>query len=295
LSFAKSDDDGGSERDARATGRNNRVTFVTADEAIDVAELRRELIRSTSLWQQINLVAETGSTNVDLAEAARAGARPGTVLITDYQSAGRGRQGRTWTAPPGTSIAMSVLVQPNGVESPRWTWLPLLAGIAVADGVRAVVGLPAVLKWPNDVMLSGRKLAGILAERVETPSGPACVVGMGINVSLRSADLPTETATSLAIAAAEAGTDIPGRTAVIAAVLAELELLIRRWEVAGDNAAAVHGYVERCDTIGRRVRVELGQRTVQGLAEGIDSDGRLLVRTDAGTEVLGVGDVVHVR
>jgi BirA family transcriptional regulator, biotin operon repressor / biotin---[acetyl-CoA-carboxylase] ligase len=268
---------------------------MAVDDHIDVAELRRELIRPTSLWQQIDLVAETGSTNVDLAAAARAGARPGTVLITDYQSAGRGRQGRTWTAPPGTSIAMSVLVQPDGVESSRWTWLPLLAGIAVADGVRAVAGLPAVLKWPNDVMLGGRKLAGILAERIETRLGPACVVGMGINVGLQSADLPTETATSLAIAAAEAGTDVPGRTAVIAAVLAELELLIRRWEAAGDNAAAVHGYVERCDTIGRQVRVELGQRTVQGVADGVDSDGRLLVRTAAGTEVLGVGDVVHVR
>jgi BirA family biotin operon repressor/biotin-[acetyl-CoA-carboxylase] ligase len=268
---------------------------VPVDDPICLAELRRELIRPTSLWQQIDFVAETGSTNADLAAAARAGARPGRVLITDYQSAGRGRLGRTWTAPPGTSIAMSVLVQPDGVESPRWTWLPLLAGIAVADGVRAVAGLPAVLKWPNDVMVDGRKLCGILAERVETPRGPACVVGMGINVSLRQGDLPTETATSLAIAAAEAGRGAPGRTEVIAAVLAEVELLIRRWEAAGDDAAAARGYVERCDTIGRRVRVELGQRTVQGVAEGVDHDGRLVVRTDAATEVLGVGDVVHVR
>jgi BirA family transcriptional regulator, biotin operon repressor / biotin---[acetyl-CoA-carboxylase] ligase len=78
-------------------------------------------------------------------------------------------------------------------------------------------------------------------------------------------------------------------------VLAELELLIRRWEAAGDSAAAVRGYVERCDTIGRRVRVDLGQRTVEGVADGIDHDGRLMVRTDLGLEVLGVGDVVHVR
>ena len=82
---------------------------------------------------------------------------------------------------------------------------------------------------------------------------------------------------------------------MIAAVLAELELLVRRWEAAGDDAAAVRGYVERSDTIGRRVRVDLGQRTVQGVAEAIDREGRLVVRTDAGTEVVGVGDVVHVR
>jgi BirA family biotin operon repressor/biotin-[acetyl-CoA-carboxylase] ligase len=268
---------------------------VTADEAIDVAELRRELIRPTSLWQRIDFVAETGSTNADLAAAARSGARQGTVLITDYQSAGRGRQGRSWTAPPGASIAMSVLVQPDGVESSRWTWIPLLAGLAVADGVRAVAHLPAVLKWPNDVLLGGRKVCGILAERVETPGGPTCVVGIGINVGLQPADLPTEAATSLAIAAAETGSAVPGRTEVVAAVLAELELLLRRWEAAGDNAAAVRGYIERCDTIGRRVSVDLGQRTVQGVAEGVDHDGRLVVRTDAGREVLGAGDVVHVR
>jgi BirA family biotin operon repressor/biotin-[acetyl-CoA-carboxylase] ligase len=282
---------------------------VPVDDPIDLAELRRELIRSTSLWQQIDFVASTGSTNADLAAAARTGARSGTVLITDYQSPGRGRLGRSWTAPPGTSIAMTVLVQPDGIESPRWTWVPLLAGIAVADGVRAVAGVPAVLKWPNDVLVAGRKFCGILAERVETPSGPACVVGMGINVGLQEADLPTETATSLAIAAAEVGSmvsggsggvpagidTVPNRTAVIAAVLAELELLIGRWEAAGADAAAVRGYVERCDTLGRRVRVELGQRTVQGVAEAIDSDGRLVVRTDAGTEILGAGDVVHVR
>jgi BirA family biotin operon repressor/biotin-[acetyl-CoA-carboxylase] ligase len=268
---------------------------VPGDDPIDVAELRRELIRPTSLWQQIDFVAETGSTNADLAAAARAGARPGAVLVTDYQSAGRGRLGRTWTAPPGTSIAMSVLVKPAGIESPRWTWVPLLAGIAVADGVRAVAGLPAVLKWPNDVLVGGRKLCGILAERVETSGGPACVIGIGINVGLQEADLPTETATSLAIAAAEAGSAVPGRTAVIAAVLAELELLVRRWEAAGDDASAVRGYVERSDTIGRRVRVELGQRTVEGVAEAVDRDGRLVVRTETGTEVVGVGDVMHVR
>jgi BirA family transcriptional regulator, biotin operon repressor / biotin---[acetyl-CoA-carboxylase] ligase len=269
---------------------------VTVDEdVIDVAELRRELIRPSSLWQQIDLVAETGSTNADLAAAARAGAASGTVLVTDHQSAGRGRLGRTWTAPPGTSIAMSVLVRPEGIEPPRWTWLPLLAGIAVADGIRAVAHLPALLKWPNDVLVGGRKLCGILAERVETPLGQACVVGMGINVAQQLSDLPTPTATSLAVAAADAGSTVPPRTALIAAVLAELELLVRRWEAAGDDAAGVRGYVERSDTLGRRVRVELGERSVQGVAEAVDHDGRLVVRTDAGIEVLGAGDVVHVR
>ena len=133
------------------------------------------------------------------AAARQETAEPGTVLVADYQSAGRGRLGRTWTAPPGTSIAMSVLVRPDGVDPARWTWLPLLTGLAVADGLSGAAGLEARLKWPNDVLVGDRKVCGILAERVETPVGPACVVGMGINTHLERADLPVPTATSVAI------------------------------------------------------------------------------------------------
>ena len=106
------------------------------------------------------------------------------MLITGHQSAGRGRLGRTWTAPPGTSIAMSVLVRPAG-RRPE----PLDLAAAARPGwpsptaLRRAADVPAVLKWPNDVLVGDRKLCGILAERVETPTGPACVIGMGINVT----------------------------------------------------------------------------------------------------------------
>ncbi len=210
-------------------------------DAIDVEELRRELLGPASLWQQISLVAETGSTNADLAEAARRGEPGGTVLITDYQSAGRGRLGRTWTAPPGTSIAMSVLLRPVGVDPQRWTWLPLLAGLAVTEAVRRAAGLDAVLKWPNDVLLGERKLCGILAERVETSTGPACVIGMGINVALTEADLPVPTATSLALAAEQAGRPAPARTAVILEVLRELGVIVPRWLASPNDDAVARG------------------------------------------------------
>src|SRR6187401_3357644 len=127
------------------------------NDAIDVAELRQELIRPGGLWQKVDLVSQTGSTNADLAVRARQGEASGTVLITDFQSAGRGRQGRTWTAPPGSGIAMSILVRPEGIDSARWTWLSLLAGLAVSDGIRRTADLPAVLKWPNDVLVAERK------------------------------------------------------------------------------------------------------------------------------------------
>jgi BirA family transcriptional regulator, biotin operon repressor / biotin---[acetyl-CoA-carboxylase] ligase len=267
------------------------------DEVIDLAELRQELIRPGALWQKVDLVAETGSTNADLAARARQGEVPGTVLITDYQSAGRGRQGRTWTAPRGSGIAMSILVRPNGIDPSRWAWLSLLAGLAVADGVRRAANLPAVLKWPNDVLLNGRKFCGILSERVDTSEGPACVVGIGINVGLAEEELPVPSATSLAIAAGEFGAVQPSRTAVIATVLAAFELLYGRWDAqAGSDASLAASYIDRCDTIGRQVRVQLSaERSVVGIADRIDGDGRLVLRTNSGSAVYGAGDVIHLQ
>src|SRR5215211_9099794 len=222
------------------------------NDAIDLAELRQELIRPGGLWHRVDLVSETGSTNADLATRARQGETSGTVLITDYQSAGRGRQGRTWTAPPGSGIAMSILVRPDGIDPSRWSWLSLLAGLAVSDGVRRAADLPAVLKWPNDVLIADRKVCGILSERVDTAQGPACVVGIGINVSLSEDQLPVPSATSLMIAAHQRGGSPPSRTAVIATVLAAFELLYGRWIAqAGDDPSLAASYAERCQTIGR--------------------------------------------
>jgi BirA family biotin operon repressor/biotin-[acetyl-CoA-carboxylase] ligase len=269
---------------------------VSSDESLDADLLRAELVTSSSLWRHIDVVPKTGSTNADLVAAARAGAPAGQVLVTDFQSAGKGRQGRTWMAPPGTSIAMSVLLAP-AVEVSRWTWLPLLTGLAVGEAVRRVGGLPTGLKWPNDVLVEERKLCGILAERVDTSSGPACVVGIGINVSLAEADLPVPTATSLRIARAAAGLPgVPGRTPLVLAVLQELAYAVREWEADPGSASLVERYRRRCVTLNRPVRVLLGdQRVLTGVASGIDPDGRLMVQTDSGTQILGAGDVVHVR
>jgi BirA family biotin operon repressor/biotin-[acetyl-CoA-carboxylase] ligase len=266
-------------------------------DVIDLAELRRELIRPGGLWQRVDLVSETGSTNADLAARARQGEVSGTVLITDYQSAGRGRQGRTWTAPPGSGIAMSVLVRPDGIGPSCWSWLSLLAGLAVSDGVRRAADLPAVLKWPNDVLIADRKVCGILSERVDTSAGPACVVGIGINVSLSEDQLPVPSATSLVIEARELGGPQPSRTAVIATVLAAFELLYGRWEAQrGNDPSLAASYAERCETIGRNVRVLLSEeRSVEGIADGIDEDGRLVVRTTSGSSAYGAGDVIHLQ
>ncbi|HEX8496211.1 MAG TPA: biotin--[acetyl-CoA-carboxylase] ligase [Actinomycetales bacterium] len=263
-----------------------------ADDPLDQARLRAELLEPGALWRRLDVVADTGSTNADLATRARAGEPAGTVLVTDYQSAGRGRLGRTWSAPPGTSIAMSVLVQPHDVAPARWTWLPLLTGVAVVEALRRAAEAYAVLKWPNDVLVDGRKICGILAERVETPTGPACVIGLGLNVHLLDDELPVPTATSLAVLNPSR---VLGRNPLITTILRAFSAIYSEWEIGDDDTAFAVSYVRRCDTIGRQVRVILAGETIEGRAEAIDRDGRLVVRTALGRETVGAGDVIHLR
>ncbi len=267
--------------------------MVPALDPLDPARLRADLLEPGALWRTLEVVAEAGSTNADLAARARAGEPAGTVLITDFQSAGRGRLGRTWTAPPGSSIAMSVLVHPHDVETSRWTWLPLLTGLAVVEALRRAAEAHAVLKWPNDVLVDGRKICGILAERVKTPSGPACVIGIGLNVHLSEEELPVPTATSLAVLNPSR---VMGRNPLIITILRAFAALYSQWETGDDDTAFAISYVKRCDTIGRRVRVSLaGDQIVEGEAQAIDRAGRLVVLTDQGPQTFGAGDVVHLR
>jgi BirA family biotin operon repressor/biotin-[acetyl-CoA-carboxylase] ligase len=214
--------------------------------------------------------------------------------VADHQTAGRGRLDRAWVTPAGSALTFSVLLDPAGVPVARWPWLPLLAGIAVSEGVRRVAEVDCTLKWPNDVLVGERKLAGILVERIERNAGAVAVVGVGLNVSLAEEELPVPTATSLALEGA-ATTD---RTVVLREVLRALEALFVQWRAdRGDpSRGLVDSYVRRCGTLGREVRVDLpaGGR-LHGVATGIDTDGRLEVRTQEGPRVLGAGDVVHVR
>ena len=256
---------------------------------LDAASLRAALTGPGRLWTDVVVTSETGSTNVDAAAAARAGAPEGAVHTTDSQTAGRGRLDRTWSAPAGSSVHVSVVLRPDSVPAARWVWLPLLVGLAV-DATVHECGVESGLKWPNDVLVDGRKLAGILLERVETGSGPAAVVGVGVNVTLRRDELPVETATSLVL---EGATETD-RTIVIRSLLRNLEALYRAWAASGgDPAAGIRdSYVRRCVTIGQRVRVMLPlDETWVGQATGIDDLGRLLVDGRA----ISAGDITHLR
>lgn len=278
--------------------------------------VNKAVVRPGGLWRRIEVVRETGSTNADVAEAARAGKEEGYVLVAEAQSAGRGRLGRTWTAPPRSGLFLSVLLRPNDVPPARWGWLPLLAGTAARTAVDAVSGVPVRLKWPNDLIVveesdgstdsstdssketaygAARKLGGILVERVETPTGPAAVVGLGLNVSVRRDELPAAHATSLVLEGAKAA----DRDTVLRAVLREIERWYTDWSVVGGDPMAsglASAYAASCATFGRRVRVELpGGAPVEGEAVGLDGDGRLLVRDAEGERAYGAGDVVHLR
>ncbi len=255
---------------------------------LDGAGLRRRLVTAGGLWRDVRVVPQTGSTNADLLEAARAGAEEGLVLVAEEQTAGRGRLGRSWSAPPSAGLIFSVLLRPADVPSTRLGWLPLLTGVGVASAVRDQAGLPASLKWPNDVLAGERKLAGILAEA----HGDAVVVGVGLNVTLSRAELPGPAATSLLIEDAAS----TGRAALLAAILTGLARRYRAWRTDPDRPQLRADYRQWCATIGREVRAELpGGAVLTGTAADVDDAGRLVLRTPGGLVPVSAGDVVHVR
>ncbi|MBA3745838.1 biotin--[acetyl-CoA-carboxylase] ligase, partial [Sporichthya sp.] len=193
-------------------------------------------------WELV-LVEETGSTNADVRAAALDGrAGPGYVVLAEHQSAGRGRLDRSWTAAPGEALTFSVLVRPARVPAERWAWLPLLAGVAMTDAIRGLR-----LKWPNDVLDgAGGKVAGILIERIDAPSGPMAVVGIGLNVT---GSPEIEGASSLA----RAGGDDLDRTTLLAVVLGALASRFEAWHATGGDAEAcglAAAYRAACATLG---------------------------------------------
>ncbi|KAB1988575.1 biotin--[acetyl-CoA-carboxylase] ligase [Streptomyces triticiradicis] len=263
------------------------------------AALRRALVRDGGLWCDVEVVERTGSTNTDLAAVVTGekGADEGAVLVAEEQNAGRGRLDRRWTAPARSGLFFSVVLKPAPVPVERWGWLPLLTGVAVATALSRSAGVDTALKWPNDLLVTvdgeERKAGGILAERA---GNDAVVVGVGINVSLRTDELPVPGAGSLALA----GATTTDRDTVLRAVLRSLEEWYGRWRDAGGDPVASglqEAYAAGCATLGRDVRAELpGDRTVVGEAVALDGDGRLVIATaDGAREPVGAGDVVHLR
>ncbi|QAY74601.1 biotin--[acetyl-CoA-carboxylase] ligase [Agromyces protaetiae] len=275
--------------------------------------------RSRAVATRFAWLEQTGSTNDDLREAVETDASGwphGAVIATDDQTAGRGRLGRTWLAPTGKTLAISLLLRPAAPLPPdAYGWLPLLAGAAMTEAVGEVVAEASArraasaepgddldgidrddvgLKWPNDVHIAGYKVCGILCELL--PDG-GVVVGAGLNLTLDEHDLPTITSTSLLLATGER----PDADAVLADYVARILAHFDAFAHAGGDAVAsgladlVSGL---CETIGQDVRVELpGGAEFVGTAERLDRDGRLVVRDRENDEpqAVAAGDVTHLR
>jgi BirA family transcriptional regulator, biotin operon repressor / biotin---[acetyl-CoA-carboxylase] ligase len=256
------------------------------------------LLTPGSPWRSVDGHETVDSTNL---EAARR-PEPWRVVVADHQSAGRGRMARQWEAPAGASVAVSVVVPVAGSDR---GWLPLLTGMAMARALRQVAGVPARLKWPNDVLVDGGKICGVLCEMVtaagaghpgggvRVDAGGLVVAGAGANVDQRREELPVDTATSLRLCGV---TDVR-REDVILAHLAGFTELHGAWVSGGE---AMHGlrreYRALCVTIGQDVRVHQPSGAVaRGRAVAVDDSGRLVLDGPAGRQAHAAGDVVHVR
>ena len=244
-----------------------------------IDERVRTDLAATTRFGDIRLLDETDSTNRVVAELAASGAAEGIVVAADLQTAGRGRLDRRWEAERGAALLVSLLLRPAGLPLERWHLVTAAVGLAARDACRSVAGVEADLKWPNDLLWRGSKLAGILAE---STSG-ALVVGMGLNVH-----------------AAPPGAawldDAAGRRVDRAELLPEwlrtLDGMLDRWDLVVDR------YRQECSTVGRRVEVEQQGSRLVGAAEAIDEAGRLVVQPDAagsGPVAVSAGDVIHVR
>jgi len=264
----------------------------------DVVRARVGSVSSRGLGR-VEVVTAAASTSSDLLAAATGEGWPDrSVLVADHQHAGRGRAGRTWQTPPGAALTFSVLLRPQ-VPAQQLGWVPLLGGLAVVQAVVGL-GLRAVLKWPNDVLVEAleevpgwgpyRKVAGVLGDLVATPDGTAVVLGIGVNVDQRTDELPVPSASSIALAGVRVD-----RTALLAAVLERWAELDDRWRAAdGEAWAAGLGAqcAAACTTLGREVLVDLpGGRVLAGQATGLADDGALLVRVDGQTRAVHAGDV----
>jgi BirA family transcriptional regulator, biotin operon repressor / biotin---[acetyl-CoA-carboxylase] ligase len=242
------------------------------------------------------------STNRYLLDEARAGAPEGVVAVADHQTAGRGRLGRRWEAPAGTSLLLSVLLRPRLAADQRQLASSVVA-LAAADAMAAMAAIDVGIKWPNDLVApDGRKLAGVLAEAdlvasPPTPTGVApIVVGIGINVNWprTDADLPDELVGSATSLHQQAHRAID-RNQLLGAILDGLEPRVAALDVISGRARQADDLRSQCTTLGTRVRVELTDDSFEGIATDVTSAGHLVVEAAGGTRTVVAGDVVHVR
>ena len=230
------------------------------------------------------------STNTELARLASEGAAEGVSVVADEQTAGRGRLQRAWSSPKGAGLYFSILLRPT-IPQNYWPLLTFMAAIAVGDALREVAGVETDIKWPNDLLSGERKICGILAEVIDTPSGRAVILGIGINLTQNA--FPPELE-NVATSVSEASGRPADRELVLAALL---EALSRWYALLDQPAQIVDAWSNRSSyAIGKLVQVSNGDDVWQGTTCGVESDGALRLRTSSGEiKLVRAGDVHSVR
>lgn len=244
---------------------------------------RRAISHEISQYWRVRVVEVTGSTQDDLyKEVTENPPIPKSVLVTEYQSAGRGRLDRTFDAPPSSALLFSIYIEPK-VERDEWSFLTLLAGVSVQEALTSLdAAIKVDIKWPNDLLINEKKVAGMIAQ--VTPKG--VVLGIGINVEMSEAELPVENATSLALN----NFSQLNRNLILAAILNHFEVNLQMWEV---GKSFLPEYRQSCATIGRDIEITLpGGSTLRSKAADISHSGALILENG---ESVTVGDVVHLR
>lgn len=264
-------------------------TLTAKPDKLNATALTRAM-RTRMFGRHLHLLDTTVSTQENAMRLAERGAAEGTLVIAEEQTGGRGRQGRKFFSPSGQGIWMSVILRPQ--QPLQYTpQLTLLVGVAVCRAVRRITGVAAVIKWPNDLLIDGRKVCGILLESaVEDQRTRYCIAGIGIDVNLDATDYPVELQ-NIATSLKEATGAHVDRTALIAAVMEELENLYTLYGEEGFKSIGVM-WEALSAIVGRRVSVKDNGQAIEGTVEGLDASGALLVRrSDGSLATLFAGDV----
>ncbi|MCK9418188.1 MAG: biotin--[acetyl-CoA-carboxylase] ligase [Nitrospirae bacterium] len=249
-------------------------------------------LRTTVMGKKIHFLSDVASTNTLAMEMAAEGTPEGTVVIAETQTGGKGRLGRKWISPKG-NLYLSVVLRPN-IPMQKAPLITLTGAVAVASAIRTTCGLEAGIKWPNDILISGKKVSGLLTEMsAEQDRIRHIVLGIGVDVNMEMGELPPEVRSLTTTLAAEAGAKI-NRTVLLQQVLRDLE----RWyqKFLNNDGDVLEEWEKLNMTVGNRITVSGAGEAFDGLAQGIDRDGRLIVRLDDGTiRTVAAGDVTIVK
>jgi BirA family biotin operon repressor/biotin-[acetyl-CoA-carboxylase] ligase len=265
--------------------------LLASPDLLHADDLLSRLVRPGVIGRDVQVFEQTTSTNDVVEKLALAGVAEGVAVFAESQTKGRGRLGRLWLSPPHKGLWFSVLLRPS-LPPQQATQLTVMSAIALRRAIHAHCGLSPEIKWPNDLLLGGRKVAGILTELYAEPDQiKYAILGIGVDVNLEAEDFPPDVraqATSLRL---ELGRHVP-RAALAVAILRELDTDYMRL-LAGRFAEVADEWEQYCTTLGRNVRLQVGDRKLRGRAEALDDDGALLLRTDYGLleRVIG-GDLI---